>query len=497
MKSPKMVAGAVALGLIAAACGGDDDDPVATGAAADNEATDAEAAATDEEMSDEEMSDESMDDEMSEEMDDMSDEEMSDEMDDMSDEMDDMSDDMMMDVTLFTVTVENISGDYTASSTGVFDTIDGGAEPGPAFPGDIYSFEVYANPGDRLSFATMLVQSNDWFFAPGSEGIDLYDADGNPISGDITDSVRLYDSGTEVDQVPGEGADQAPRQAGPDTGDADPDPLVRSVTEGVPAVAELVQVTVTPGENGLFTVSVQNISGNSALPGPIAPGVFVIHQDGEPIFTPGEADRGLGLEGLAEDGAAGPLAEAIGETTGVATPLAPGVWVATDGSPVLFEDGVVDPGYGLEALAEDGDPAALAAFLETADGVFHSGVFTTPDGADAPGPAFPGQSYVFEVPAAPGEYLNFATMFVQSNDLFFAPLEQGIPLFDAEGDPLTGDVTEDILLWDAGTEVDEVNGFGPNQAPRQAGPDTGADQDAMVFEVDTPTGAIRVTVELS
>ena len=490
MKSPKMVAGAVALSLIAVACGGDDDDPVATGAPADSEdaqgaAADDEAmddeAMDDEEMSDDEMSDESMDD---------------DEMDDMSDEMDDMSDDMM-DVTLFTVTVENISGDYTASSTGVFNTPDGGAEPGPAFPGDIYSFDVYANPGDRLSFATMLVQSNDWFFAPGSEGIELFDADGTPVSGDITDSVRLYDAGTEIDQVPGEGVDQAPRQAGPDTGDTDPDPLVRSVTADVPAVSELVQVTVTPGENGLFTVAVQNISGNSALPGPIAPGVFVVHQDGEPIFTPGEADRGLGLEGLAEDGTAGPLAEALGETAGVATPLAPGVWVATDGSPVLFEDGVVDQGYGLEALAEDGDPSALAAFVETADGVFHSGVFNTPDGEDAPGPAFPGQSYSFEVPAAPGEYLNFATMFVQSNDLFFAPLEQGIPLFDADGTPLTGDVTEDILLWDAGTEVDQVNGFGPDQAPRQAGPDTGADQDAMVFEVDTPTGAIRVTIELS
>ena len=109
-------------------------------------------------------------------------------------------------------------------------------------------------------------------------------------------------------------------------------------------------------------MAIQNISGSGALPGPIAPGVFVIHQDGEPIFSRGEPDRGQGLEGLAEDGTAGPLAEAIGETTGVTTPLAPGVWVTTDGSPVLFEDGVADQGYGLEALAEDGDPAALADF---------------------------------------------------------------------------------------------------------------------------------------
>lgn len=282
MKSPRMVASAVALGLVAAACGGDDSEPVATRQPADPTVT---SEATPEE-SDEEM---------------------------------------MEDVTTFSVTIENISGGYAASSSGVFNMTDGGAEPGPAFPGDIYSFDVYASPGDRLSFATMLVQSNDWFFAPGADGVELFDADGHPTSGDITDSIRLYDAGTEADQTPGEGLDQAPRQAGPDTGDADPDPTVRSVTDGAPAVDELVQVTVTPGESGLFTVSVQNVSGNSALPGPIGPGVFVVHPDGQPILSRGEADRGLGLEGLAEDGAAGPLGEALAETAGVASPLAPGV----------------------------------------------------------------------------------------------------------------------------------------------------------------------------
>ncbi len=37
-----------------------------------------------------------------------------------------------------------------------------------------------------------------------------------------------------------------------------------------------------------------------------------------------------------------------------------------------------------------------------------------------------------------------------------------------------------ILLWDAGTEVNEEPGVGENQAPRQAGPNTGDDEMGVV-----------------
>ncbi len=46
-------------------------------------------------------------------------------------------------------------------------------------------------------------------------------------------------------------------------------------------------------------------------------------------------------------------------------------------------------------------------------------------------------------------------MFVQSNDGFFVPDENGTPLVQ------TGDVTADIKLWGAGTEGDETPGAGP------------------------------------
>ena len=42
-----------------------------------------------------------------------------------------------------------------------------------------------------------------------------------PVTGDITSSISLWDAGTEVNQEPGAGADQAPRQSGPNTGAAE------------------------------------------------------------------------------------------------------------------------------------------------------------------------------------------------------------------------------------------------------------------------------------
>ncbi|MGB5168709.1 MAG: hypothetical protein WBN35_14380 [Acidimicrobiia bacterium] len=50
--------------------------------------------------------------------------------------------------------------------------------------------------------------------------------------------------GTEIDQTPGTGVDQAPRQAGPDTGADDPDSSIRLVDSH--AVADYVEVTITP-----------------------------------------------------------------------------------------------------------------------------------------------------------------------------------------------------------------------------------------------------------
>jgi hypothetical protein len=185
----------------------------------------------------------------------------------------------------------------------------------------------------------------------------------------------------------------------------------------------------------------------------------------------------------------------------VPVPLAPGVWVLHQDGDALFSNGESDRGQGLEAIAEDGDPSRLLDYLSGAMMAGDFGVFNTPVGADGPGPLLPGGVYAFNFEALPGSHLSFATMFVQSNDLFYAPEAAGIALFDADGEPIHGDISELVLLWDAGTEVDEEPGTGANQAPRQAGPDSGADQNGVVSLLmmgdspDTNGPVIRVTIE--
>ncbi len=155
-------------------------------------------------------------------------------------------------------------------------------------------------------------------------------------------------------------------------------------------------------------------------PGPLSPGIYVIHRDGMPIFTANMKDRGQGLEGI----------------------------------------------------AEDGNPAN-AASLNGAQ------VFNTPMGDSEPGPATPGKKYIFTFEASPGDRLSFATMYVQSNDGFYAPADTGIPLFNGDT-PINGDMTAKVMLWDSGTEVNQEPVNGADQAPRQSGPNTGTSESETI-----------------
>ena len=78
-------------------------------------------------------------------------------------------------------------------------------------------------------------------------GIELFDGDGMPIDGDVTLSLELWDAGTEVNEEPGIGLNQAPRQSGPDTG-ADENGAVRMVNDGYtyPAADDVIRITITP-----------------------------------------------------------------------------------------------------------------------------------------------------------------------------------------------------------------------------------------------------------
>lgn len=188
-----------------------------------------------------------------------------------------------------------------------------------------------------------------------------------------------------------------------------------------------------------FTVRIENVSDSDALrpsdgseqPVPLSPGAFAVHSTIAPLFTPGLPDRG----------------------------------------------------EGLEAIAEDGDPTELSESLAEGAGIADSGVFATPVGADEAAPIGPGDAYEFSVRARPGQHLSLATMFVPSNDLFFAPDACGIALFDDAGHPVDDDVTDELGLWDAGTEENEEPGVGEHQVQRQSAPDTGPDEGGTVLPV--------------
>ncbi|MDQ2767878.1 MAG: spondin domain-containing protein, partial [Gemmatimonadota bacterium] len=79
----------------------------------------------------------------------------------------------------------------------------------------------------------------------------------------------------------------------------------------------------------------------------------------------------------------------------------------------------------------------------------------------------------------------------------------GIALFDAKGKPLSVEVTSQLALWDAGTEVNEEPGLGPNQAPRQAAPGAGSKEHMAIasvhdkFTYPKTADVIRVTIAAS
>jgi len=380
---------------------------------------------------------------------------------------------------MFTVTIENVSEAYDFFQSGVFNTPEGASEAGPAFPGHSFSFSFHAGKGHKLSFATMYGTSNDLFYAPANGGLDLYDGN-DPVTGDITAMIRLWDAGTEVNEEPGVGPNTGPKQGAPDTG-PDENGIVKEiagVNDGFtyPAVGENLKVMLDFDGTSMFTVTIENMAMSST---PLSPGVWVVHAMPDALFKMGTADYGNGLEHLAEDGNPAGLSEYLAMHSGYVSPIAPGAWVvhAQDDKPV-FTGGVADYGEGLEALSENGDPSELAASLMDAD--YTSGKYDTPQGASGPGPLMPGEKYSFSFEASDGDYLSFASMLGQSNDLFLAPKAMGIKLFD-NSMPVSGDMTGMIMLWDAGTEVNEYPGAGIHQPAQQNG---GMDENGNVMVVD-------------
>jgi len=227
------------------------------------------------------------------------------------------------------------------------------------------------------------------------------------------------------------------------------------------------------GDTTTFTVRIENVAATDVYPSDtstggqvwVTPGAYAVHTDTNPVFTEGEP-ASIGLEAQAE---AGP--------------------------PTGFE----------------GQPGLINELGDT-EGVVTAGAFTPENTVEDPNdptgevpgapPIAPGGAYEFEVEATQGQHLSFATMFVPSNDLFFSPGSEGIALWDGD-EPVSGDVTDEVTLWDAGTETNQEPGFGSDQAPAQSGPDQGEDEGGVVrpvsevddgFDYPATSDAVRVTV---
>ena len=140
---------------------------------------------------------------------------------------------------------------HSSNLHGVFNTPIGAMNAGPIRPGESYEFTVNAVPGMKFFMAHMFGQSNDWFYAPGANGIALFDSKGNPVSGDITDQFYLWGAGTEKDEEIGIGPNQGPRQKGTNTGDAE-NGVVHRVNDArwTAKNKEFFRITITP-EGGM------------------------------------------------------------------------------------------------------------------------------------------------------------------------------------------------------------------------------------------------------
>lgn len=197
---------------------------------------------------------------------------------------------------------------------------------------------------------------------------------------------------------------------------------------------------------------------------------------------------------------------ADGDPSEQAVPLSPGAYAVHSPDRPIFATGHQERNNGLEEVAEDGSPSRLAGSLTDRESTFDAGAFTTPVGTDGPGPLLPGNSYEFTAEALSGSprmSLSLVTMFIPSNDAFLALGGQdGIELFDDTDAPQTGNVTNVVGLWDAGTEVNQEPGVGNHQAQRQRAAGVGDVEREVVspmvrvngYDYPDPSDVVQITL---
>jgi len=153
------------------------------------------------------------------------------------------------------------------------------------------------------------------------------------------------------------------------------------------------------------------------------------------------------------------------------TAISPPVWGVANAAVKPFLEGR-PASKPLEYLAELGNPWYFDNMLVQHEEICDHAVIGN-------GPLVPGKKVTFRVNAAAGDCLLMAFMYESSNDKFFSP-ELPIPLFNSTGSPVYADITNKFVLWDAGTEIDEMPGSGPNQPANKQGIDDGWPENGVV-----------------
>lgn len=359
-----------------------------------------------------------------------------------------------------TITVENVLDSRPLVESGTF---KGTGTPPVILPGQSVTIRFSAAKGEALTFATMYGWSNDLFFAPENPGIAVYDNDGNPIEGDVSAQIRLWDNGTRINQAPGASVDHP--------GVADSRNIMEVVgtdAQGnsyLPA-SQLVKGMLAYEGNSYFTLTLENISGGTANETPLSPGVWAVSYIAggsllapAPLYMKGQPTAN-GLTSIAEAGDNGPMSTYVSSITGIFTPLSPILVVVYNGiDNPIYKTGENDRGEGLKELAQKGNADILAAALRTKTGVkdvyvlaaSESRVLLPVIGSQ------PGGKVSQELTVTKGDRLAIATMYGFSNDWFFASTGNGV-------DPTQkGDISTSIGLYDDGTALDQFPGAGITQ----------------------------------
>jgi len=289
-----------------------------------------------------------------------------------------------------------------------------------------------------------------------------------PKTGNISSYVKVYDVGSEEDEefltdFPST-IYTAPRQASPNSGPADDDNTVRDTGRNI--LNYLSAYLAYDSTSREFTLTITKAN-REALHNPafVTPGILVVHTQDNALYEVGEPLKQNGFEGLAEDGSPMAIYQWFTEEGSTGAPLrlsssmsvlSPAVAYVHNGSqtPLFTKDQPISAVNGLEELAEDGDSEVAYEYLNAMENV-------TAVRSDAGLP--PGQSVSFEIEALPGQRLNFATMFVSSNDWFISNNQAGIELFNEDGTAKSEFDINKNYLYDSGTEEDQIVGLGDGQ----------------------------------